>query len=345
MKGILLINLGTPDAPTAKAVRKYLRQFLMDPQVIDINPAARFFLVNGIIAPFRSPKSAKAYEQIWTKAGSPLLVYSQQLKEKVQKHLGENYAVELGMRYGSPSIESALLSLVSQKVESITVIPLYPQYALSSTQSSLDEVERVLKQHQIKLPIDHKPAFFHHPLFIKAFEEVGAPYLLSVKPDHILFSFHGLPERHLKKLEPHNESYCLTRDDCCDLPGPRLKTCYRAQCVATARMLALSLGLKSEQYTICFQSRLGRTPWIKPYTDHVIIDMAKKGVKKLLVFSPSFVADCLETLEEMSIRNRELFIENGGEDLVLVPSLNDHPRWVNCVADMATSQCTPLHPR
>ncbi|MBX7149647.1 ferrochelatase [bacterium] len=336
MKGILLINLGTPDAPTTPAVKKYLREFLMDPQVIDINPIGRWLLVNGIIAPFRSPKSAAQYQSIWTNEGSPLVVHSQKLAQKVQTYLGDTFAVSLGMRYGNPSIENALNELLQKKITSLTVLPLYPQYALSSTQSSLDEVNRLIKKLKVTIPVNFKEAFFHHPLFIKAFSEVGGPYFLSTKPDHVIFSFHGLPERHLKKLEPKNEAYCLTRDNCCDLPGVRLKTCYRAQSVATAKMLAVSLGLKPEQYTICFQSRLGRTPWIKPYTDVVIQELAKRGVKKLLVFSPSFVADCLETLEEMSIRNRELFLQHGGEDLVLVPSLNDHPRWVECVGQMVS---------
>ena len=334
MTGILLINLGTPDEPTSKAVRRYLREFLMDGQVIDINFIGRWFLVNGIIAPFRAPKSAKAYQKIWGDK-SPLLFHTEQLTQMVGNALDDNYAVTMGMRYGNPSIKTALELLVAEKPDKIIVLPLYPQYALSSTQTCIDLVEKLKKKIKDCPPLEFAPPFFEHPGFIRAFAEVAKPYILGANPDHVLMSFHGLPEHHLTKLNT-TEKYCFTQKNCCDQIGELNSKCYRAQSFRTAHLIARDLNLTSDNYSISFQSRLGRRPWIKPYTDEVIIDLAKKGCKRLVVICPSFVADCLETLEEIGIRARESFLEHGGESLELVPSLNSHPRWVEAVCQMVS---------
>lgn len=315
MTGVLLINLGTPDAPTPKAVRRYLRQFLSDPYVIDINPVARWFLVNFIIAPFRSGKSAAAYQKIWTEEGSPLLVNTLKLAKAVQEKLGMKYAVQIGMRYGEPSIRHALWRLNHRDINKILVLPLYPQYASSSSKTCIEEVKRVVKKLKISKPIDFFPPFFDHPGFIRSFAEIGRPFL---NVDYVLFSFHGLPERHIKKGDP-----------------------YRDQCFATAEALAKELKLAKGKYSVSFQSRLGRTPWIKPFTDLELVRFAQEGKKKVTVFSPAFVADCLETLEEIAIRGRESFISEGGEALTLVPSLNDHPTWVEAVTASICERSQP----
>ena len=316
MIGVLLINLGTPDAPDTKSVRKYLRQFLSDPYVIDINPIARWLLVNLIIAPFRSSKSAAAYRKIWTEEGSPLLVNTLKLAKELK--LTADYAVQIGMRYGEPSIRHALWRLNHRDIEKIIVLPLYPQYASSSTKTCVEEVYRVVRKLKIEKPIQILPPFFNDPGFIRSFAEIGRQQ--TGEADYVLFSFHGLPERHIQKGDP-----------------------YKDQCYVTAEAIAKELKLEKNKYSVSFQSRLGRTPWIKPYTDLELIRLAKEGKKKLAVFCPAFVADCLETLEEIGIRGRESFIAAGGEDLTLIPCLNDHPLWVEAltVSIRAQSQQGP----
>ncbi len=337
MIGLLLINLGTPDAPTPRAVRRYLRQFLSDPRVIDINPVGRFLLLNLIILPFRPAKSAAAYRQIWTDRGSPLLFHGRDLVARVQEQLGDQWRVELGMRYGSPSIASAIDQLLTEGVDRIVLLPLFPQSASSSGGSALQEALGYLGKQWNVPPISSVDVFYRDPGFIHAFASVGRPVLNSFSPEHILFSFHGLPERHMRRS---NESrghklHCLQQSTCCDKITESNRDCYRAQCFATAAALAETLNLSEEQWTICFQSRLGRTPWIKPYTDHAIDQLAQSGVKKVAVFCPAFVADCLETLEEIGIRARQQFIAAGGEELILVPSLNSTPAWVDAVIKLA----------
>ncbi len=330
MTGVLFINLGTPESPRTKDVRKYLRQFLSDPLVIDINPVARWFLVNGIIAPFRAPKSAALYKKIWMLQGSPLLVYSKKLAQAVGARLGDDYRVELAMRYGKPSIESAVSFLIRIGVKKIKVLPLYPQYALSSTQSSIDEVVRVVKK---RIFCEILPPFYNHPGYLTSFAERGKNLLEKMKPDHVLFSYHGLPKRHICKTDATG-NHCFKTEACCDQIGEANKNCYRAQCMATTHSLARLLNISQQNYTMAFQSRLGRTPWIKPYTDKVLPELVLRGKKSVAVFCPSFVADCLETLEEVALRNRDLFLASGGEKLTLVPSLNDSPRWVEAVCEM-----------
>jgi ferrochelatase len=332
MIGVLLVNLGTPDEPTAHAVRRYLREFLMDPRVIDIPSLPRWLLVNLLIVPFRAPKSARAYRKIWTEEGSPLRVHTQALTEAVQKKMGDGFLVRSAMRYGRPDIRSALESLTRHGAESIRVLPLYPQYASSSTGSTQAEVFRLAGKISHCPPVHFLLPFFDHPGFVRAFADVGAARLKEFQPDHVLFSFHGLPERQIRNADIGG-NFCLQSPTCCDEIVPANGLCYRAHCFHTARAIAGKLGLPTSQFTVCFQSRLGRTPWIRPFTDHVIPELLTKGQKRLAVFCPAFVADCLETLEEIGIRAREQAEAKGGE-LLLIPSLNEHPTWVQAVGDI-----------
>jgi protoporphyrin/coproporphyrin ferrochelatase len=332
--GLLLINLGSPDESTPRAVRRYLRQFLSDPRVIDINPVGRTLLLEGAILPTRPRKSAAAYTKIWTDRGSPLIFHSRDLAEKVAARLGPTWRVELAMRYGSPSIESALDKLRAAGIDQMVVFPLYPQYAASSTGSSLEEVFRIAGRRWVVPSLRVVAPFYDHPGFIGAFAAVGAPILAAEKPDHVLFSFHGLPERQIRKADDTG-AHCLASDPCCDSIGQANRNCYRAQCFATARALAAALRLDSTRWSVSFQSRLGRTPWIRPYTDIVLPELAAAGKKKVVVFCPAFVADCLETLEEIGIRAKADFAAVGGESLTLVPSLNSTDAWTDAVVDLA----------
>ncbi len=333
MIGILLINLGTPDSPSTRNVRRYLREFLSDPRVIDIPALPRWLLVNLLIAPFRAPRSAQSYRKIWRRDGSPLLHHTRELARAVAKDLGEDYHVEVGMRYGKPGLAAALETIRSRGVQEIRVFPLYPQYAASSTGSSEAEVFRLKKKIKGLPPIQFLPPFFDHSGFLQSFAELGGAPLKKFQPDHILFSFHGLPVRQILKGDVGGR-HCLQSPDCCEKIIPANGLCYRAHCFQTARGIAALLSLKKSDYTICFQSRLGRTPWIQPFTDVLLHDLAKAGKKRIAVFCPSFVADCLETLEEIGIRERRRFIEAGGEDLLLIPSLNVEPSWVKTVSSM-----------
>ena len=336
--GLLLINLGTPDEPTTSAVRRYLREFLSDPRVLDINPVGRSLLLNLIILPTRPAKSAHAYRSIWDPTrGSPLMYHSQDLAAAVAAQLGAEWKVELAMRYASPSLKSGLDTLIAAKCDRIVVLPLFPQYASSSTGSAVARVMELMRDQWTVTPLDFVPAFFDDEGFLAALTAVGAPALATTKPDHVLFSFHGLPIRHVTKTDPGAgtaSAHCASSETCCDTLA--IPNCYRAQCYFTAREMARRLGLPADKYTVCFQSRLGRTPWITPYTDVVLDQLAAKGIKRLAVFCPAFVADCLETVEEIGMRAVEQWKAAGGEELVLVPSLNSTPAWVDAVCAMAT---------
>jgi ferrochelatase len=330
MTGLLLINLGTPEEPTVPAVRRYLREFLSDPRVIDINPVGRWLLLNLIILRRRPKQSAHAYQQVWTERGSPLMFHSEDLLDKVRAHMGEDWQVQLAMRYGTPTIASGIEALRGAGCERVVVLPLYPQWAESSGGTALEVVEREADDLELLVIKD----FYDDPAFLDAFAAVGRPMIEEAAADHILFSFHGLPERHVQATDPTGE-HCLIAEDCCASVGEHNRWCYRAQCYATARGLASRLELSEDDYSVCFQSRLGRTPWIKPYTDARISELAADGTKRLLVFCPAFVADCLETLEEIQIRARAQFLDEGGEELVMVPSLNSSPAWVDAVVSLA----------
>lgn len=329
--GLLLINLGTPDQPTTPAVRRYLREFLSDPRVIDINPVGRALLLNLIILPFRPKKSAHAYQSIWDpKRGSPLMYHSRDLAAGVASALGADWKVELAMRYGSPSIPAGIEALRAAGIDRIVVLPLFPQYAASSTGTALARVFQVAGQDWNTPWLDVVPPFYEDPGFLSAFAAVARAHGIE-KADHVLLSFHGLPERHVRKSDATG-AHCLAQSSCCDRLVDANRNCYRAQCFATARGIARALELPDDRTTVCFQSRLGRTPWIKPYTDEVIDQLARRGVKHLAVMCPAFVADCLETVEEIGMRAKEQFLAAGGQQLTMIPSLNSSPQWIEAVA-------------
>jgi len=333
-RGVLLVNLGSPEAPESGAVRHYLREFLSDPRVLDMNPVGRALLLYGVILPFRPAKSAEAYRKIWTEEGSPLLVHSRALAAEVRARLGGGWQVELAMRYGEPSVAGALDRLRAAAVDEIVVLPLYPQYAASSTGSSLEAIFRLAGARWVVPSLQVVPPFHDDDGFLDAFVEVARPMLAAADYQHLLFSFHGLPERQVRKTDDSGR-HCLASPTCCDALAAVNRNCYRAQCFATARALAARLGREEGSWSVSFQSRLGRTPWIQPYTDVVLPALAAAGKKRVAVKCPAFVADCLETLEEIGIRAREQFIAAGGELLTLVPSLNSSPRWVDAVVDLA----------
>jgi len=342
--GHLLVNLGTPDAPTTEAVRRYLAEFLSDRRVIDIPAVPRRILLHGVILPRRAPLSAEAYRAIWTEHGSPLMHHSLALAAGVRAELGPDTPVELGMRYGQPSLANALNRLRDRGATRIVVLPLYPQGAASTTGSVLEEIYRVTRTWWEVPAIHALPPFYADPGFIAAWGEVARPVLAEADPEHVLFSFHGLPERQIRKSDP-TRTHCLATEDCCDRPDA--PPCYRAQCVATAGAIARHLGLAPDQISVSFQSRLGRTPWIRPYTDETLARLAERGVRRVAVLSPSFTADCLETLEEIGLRARADFQARGGT-LTLVPSLNAHPIWVRTVAEwlrLAGSPATAAAPQ
>jgi ferrochelatase len=329
--GVLIINLGTPDSAAVADVRKYLREFLMDRRVIDIPFWRRFLLINLIIAPFRAPQSAKGYHELWMPQGSPLKVYGQGLEQLLQIALGSDYLVKLAMRYQNPSIKSVLAQFKDKGFKKLVVIPLYPQYASSSTGSTMEEVMNVLKGWEVIPEVKVFSQFFDQPLFIQTVVDTGKKHMQQDHYDHYVFSYHGLPEHQI--LKSSCENYCRL-GECCSVFSSKNQYCYRAQCFETTRLLVKELGIKKENYTICFQSRLGKTPWIKPYTDDVIKQLAGRGIKRVLVFSPAFVADCLETTIEIGVEYKKLFQEHGGEQWQLVESLNVHPTWVECLKQM-----------
>jgi ferrochelatase len=333
--GVLIVNLGTPDAPTRSAVYRYLKEFLLDPRVIDINPVARNLLVRGIIAPFRSGKSAAAYRLVWTENGSPLKFYGIRLAEQVSALLGDDYAVELAMRYQSPSVESAIQKLMDRQVSQIVVFPLFPQYAGATTGSVHEEVMRVLSRQQVIPEVRFISSYPTWAPMIDLFVQNARKFPLQ-EYDHVLFSYHGLPERQIRKADA--SGLCLGSADCCATLTANNQYCYSAQCHATTRAIAAGLGLKQEAYTTSFQSRLGRDPWLKPYTVTTIEALAKAGKKKVLVFCPAFTADCLETIIEIGTEYKEDFEKWGGERLDLVPSLNDMPEWAAAVAEKVKSK-------
>ncbi|MFC3879010.1 ferrochelatase [Algoriphagus namhaensis] len=334
--GVLLVNLGTPDSTATGDVRKYLREFLMDGRVIDFPAVPRWMLVNLIIAPFRSPKSAAEYRKLWTDRGSPLLFHTEDLRDKLIEKLDpKKYVVQMAMRYQNPSIEKGLQALNKEKVRKIIVLPLFPQYASATNGSVIDRVMEIARGWQIIPEISFISNFVEHPLFLKAWQELGEDMMKKQEYDKYLFSYHGLPERQIRKGSV--EGHCKL-GSCCEAYGKSNQFCYRAQCFHTSRLVAEKLGLPKEKVVTCFQSRLGNDPWVKPYTEDMIKELAAEGVKKVLVFSPAFVADCLETTVEVGEEYKEQFEELGGEHWDLVPSLNSNDTWVECVKDLVESR-------
>ncbi len=329
--GVLMVNLGTPDGPNRGSVYRYLKQFLLDPRVIDINWLLRNILVRGIIAPFRSGSSAKLYKMLWTEEGSPLKVNGVALTKQVRGLLSDEFEIELAMRYQSPSMESAIDKLIAKNVSKIIVLPLFPQYASASTGSVHEEAMRLLSKKQAIPDVTLINSYYDYDKMIDVFVENAAPFKIE-DYDHVLFSYHGLPQRQLKKAD--NCNHCLKVENCCNTISEKNQFCYSAQCFGTTKSLVEKLGLKEGQYSICFQSRLGNDPWVQPYTTDVLKERAAAGDKKLLVFCPAFVSDCLETTIEVSVEYLEEFEEMGGEQVDLVPSLNDHPKWAEAVKDL-----------
>ncbi len=330
-QALLLVNLGSPASTEVADVRRYLNQFLMDPYVIDLPWPLRRLLVSLILIK-RPEQSAHAYASIWWPEGSPLVVLSQRLTDAVRP-LWKEGPVELAMRYGELSIERALLKLAGQGVRQVTLAPLYPQFADSTTTTVIEEARRVIRDKHLDIQLSILQPFFDQPEYIDALVESVKPYLAQPF-DHLLLSFHGLPERHLHKTDPTG-SHCLKTTDCCQrAEGAVLASCYRAQCIQSAAAFAERAGLSPEQWSVSFQSRLGRAKWIEPYTEAHLEELAAKGVKKLLVMCPAFVADCIETLEEIGDRGREQFIEAGGQELQLIPCLNTHEHWVQALATL-----------
>ena len=332
-KGVLLVNLGTPDSSDTNDVRRYLGEFLMDPRVIDINAVLRAVLVKGVIVPFRSPKSAKLYRKIWSEEnGSPLLHYSKLQHQALQHRLGDGYQVELAMRYQNPTIESALSRLKSALVDSIQVIAMFPQYASASTGSVYDKVMELVRKWPTIPSLSFVNSFHDNELMIDTFAGNGRKYEPETY-DHVLFSFHGLPQRQLIKCD-HTHNFCLKTDGCCNTLNDINKYCYSAQAHHTALLIAQSLNISVDKYTICFQSRLGNDPWVQPYTSEVVAELAREGKKRLLVFCPAFVSDCLETVYEVTEEYGAEFKALGGEHMQLVESLNDSPTWIDALEQM-----------
>ncbi len=328
-KAVLLVNLGTPDSPKTSDVRSYLFQFLNDKRVIDIPWLLRKILVNGIIVPFRAPKSAKVYKELWTDRGSPIIYHTEDLTNKLKQELGDGYHVEYAMRYKNPSLKKTLKSWEGKNFEQIIILPLFPHYASATNGSVIEESMNVFKKWWVIPEISFVSQFYDHEFYLKGFEEQGNKHNFE-EYDHILFSFHGLPERHVDKV--YDEGLC--QDNECEQGVTEANQfCYKATCYETAIQLAKRFNLKESDYSVGFQSRLGRG-WIEPFSDKIIEDLAKKGAKKLLVFSPAFVADCLETTIEIGDEYQELFEEFGGEKVQLVESLNSSDTFVNGLKEM-----------
>jgi protoporphyrin/coproporphyrin ferrochelatase len=330
-KGILLVNLGSPDSTAVPDVRKYLREFLMDGRVLDAPWPIRFCVVHFTILPSRPKESAHAYEKIWTPQGSPLIVISRNVQKKLQALV--DVPVELAMRYQNPSIESAIRKLNDAKIDDVFVIPLFPHYAMSSYESAVVRVQEVAAQITPRMKITVQPPYYDAPDYIEALVAASQKNLESGY-DHLLFSFHGIPERHLRKSDP-THCHCLASANCCDVPSPAHATCYRAQCFKTVAAFVAKANIPKEKYSVSFQSRLGKDPWLKPYTDYELAELPQRGVKKLLVICPAFVSDCLETLEEIGMRGKDTFIGAGGTDYAQIPCLNEHPLWISALRKMA----------
>jgi len=331
MRGVLLVNLGTPDSPSRYDVYRYLKQFLLDKRVIDISWLARNLLVRGLIAPFRSGSSSKIYKKLWTEDGSPLKHYGNIVAKGVQELLGDDYHVELAMRYQNPSMDSAIDKLMASNPEEIVVFPMFPQYASASTGSVFEEVMDIFGKKLAIPKIKIINSFCNDERVMNVFVKNAKKRDLS-DYEHFVFSFHGVPHSQLRKTDTND--HCLKNEDCCQTFTPKNQFCYSAQCFETARVIAKGLGLSREDYTVAFQSRLGPDKWTQPPTPDTLEALQEKGIKKIMIFSPAFVADCLETTIEIGDEFHEEFMERGGEKLDLVESLNDDPDWIKAITEM-----------
>lgn len=329
-RGVLLVNLGSPDSTSVSDVRKYLREFLMDGRVLDAPWPIRFCVVHFAILPSRPKESAHAYQSIWTPEGSPLIVTSRHVQQKLQARVP--VPVELAMRYQNPSIESAIRSLASKKVDEVLLIPMFPHYAMSSYETAVVRVQEVAKNIAPQMKVVVQRPYFDAPDYIAALA-ASAKEQLDGGYDHLLFSFHGVPERHLKISDPTGCT-CLQKENCCEVANPAHATCYRAQCFKTVAAFVQAAGVAKEKYSVSFQSRLGKDPWLKPYTDFELAELPKRGAKKVLVMCPAFVSDCLETLEEIGMRGRDTFLSAGGKEFMQIPCLNEHPLWITALERM-----------
>lgn len=330
MKGVLLVNLGSPDSPSPKDVKPYLDEFLMDKYVIDVPFLLRALLVRGIILRKRPEKSAEAYQKIWWKEGSPLVVLSKRMLEKVKPQV--QVPVALSMRYGNPNIYSGLKELADQGVTEVLLFPLYPHHAMSSTTTAIDLAEEIRKKHFPEMKFTIVPAFYNKPDYIKNLSDLIKTHLEKFEYDHLLFSYHGLPERHIRKTDI-TKSHCKIDGSCCNTPSPAHEFCYRHQCYETTKLVVKALGIPEGKYSQTFQSRLAGDKWLEPYTDVEINKMPEKGIQKLAVVTPAFVADCLETLEEIAMEANHQFKEHGGKEFLAIPCLNDGDDWCETISN------------
>jgi len=333
-KGIILMNLGSPDSTLVKDVKRYLDEFLMDERVIDYPYLFRALLVKGIIVPFRSPKSARAYQSVWTKEGSPLMVISEQLRSAVQERVSE--PVVLAMRYGNPTPKAAYDQLLKMDpdIDEVVLVPLYPHYAMSSYETAVEYAKEIYREEKYTFRLTIIPPYYREEEYLNALAESLKPYL-EQEYDHLLFSFHGVPERHIRKGDT-TRCHCLKVENCCEKDSPAHAFCYSHQCKKTIQLVAEKLDLPEEKYSVSFQSRLGREEWLKPYTAKRLEELPKEGIKKLLVACPAFVSDCLETLEEIAVEGKETFMHAGGESFTMIPCLNTHPAWVGTIVNYAS---------
>ena len=330
MKGVLLVNLGSPESPTPKDVKPYLDEFLMDKYVIDVPYLLRAFLVRGIILRKRPEKSAAAYAKVWTKEGSPLIIISKKMHQKVQNLV--DIPVALAMRYGTMTILKGLQELKNKGVTEVMLFPLYPQHAMASTVTILELAEDLRKKHFPEMKFTIVPAFYNKPDYIKSLANSMKKHLDNYEYDHLLFSYHGIPERHIRKTDI-TKSHCKIDGSCCNTPSPAHEFCYRHQCYETTRQVVELLNIPKDKYSQTFQSRLAGDKWLTPYTDVEVNKMPEKGIKKLAVVTPAFVADCLETLEEIAMEASHQFKENGGEEFLAIPCMNDGDEWCETVAN------------
>ena len=328
-KGVLLINLGSPKSTSTKDVRAYLDEFLMDKRVIDLPFLLRALVVKGFILPNRPAKSGAAYQKIWTKEGSPLVVISKKFTEKVKAKA--TIPVELAMRYSTPSIEEGVLKLKEQGINDILVVPLYPHFAMSSTETVNEKVKEIKASFHPEAKLTFFPSFYKDEAYIKSLSSKIEKELKEQDIDHLLFSYHSIPERHIKKSDI-TKSHCKIDKSCCNTPSKAHEFCYRHQCFETTKEVVKLLKLTEDKYTVAFQSKLGKDKWLTPSTNKLIGTLPAKGIKKLAVVVPSFVADCLETLEEIAIEGKKDFLENGGINYLAIPCLNEEEQWINTVS-------------